>query len=348
MELRRAERLVRSTILGWPFPATNAVTRFEVEGREHLEAALARRDREGRGLITISNHQSLFDDPLVLCELLGLRFFTVESKRWWSTPCQHNFCPSGTSPKDRFVRYFSDVSNMIFFERPSKNGEGIRIFEELAPTMARRIPAEALARFEAAAGAEGLDLEAWLGRFVTAGDGDRLAPLNQIGMIEACARLVTGDWVHFFPEGTRSRTLALKEPKRGVGKVIYHAAEAEVLPICFYGMHDVLPVSAAVPRPLQRVVVTVGAPIAARHFDRLRCRPPTPETFGTVVEVAWEAVKALRPATLARYLGPAKAAEVLLAEAPAAFSPAGEVTGHPLGAADRMPGRRRPERASAR
>ena len=329
MDLRRIERLVRSSILATPFRATNMASHYEIEGREHLEAALERRARTGGGLITISNHQSLFDDPIVLFQLVSPTHYSVETKAWWSTPCEHNFSPAGSTPKDRFVRYFSGVSNMVFFERPGKNGNGVRRVDDYAALLARRGGAGLARRVEAAAAAAGTDAETWLRRFVTTGDVDKLKALNQAGMIEACARVATGDWLHLFPEGGRSRTLSLRKPKRGVGKVIYHCPDAQVLPICFYGMHDVLPVKAALPRPFKKVVVTVGEPVPASRLDLLRRLPPSAETFQAVVEAAWESVVALRPNTLVKYLGPAKAEELLLAEAPAAYQPAGEVVGHP-------------------
>ena len=342
MGVRRVERLVRSALLGWPFPATNLVTRYDIEGREQLEAALERRARTGRGLVTISNHQSLFDDPIVLCQLARALPFTVESKVWWSTPCECNFRPCGGSPKDRFVRYFSDVANMVFFERPGKNGHGIRRVEDYVEVLRRRVDPATMERFAAAAAADGLGLEAWLGRFVTPGDGPRLAALNQAGMVESLARVETGDWLHFFPEGGRSRTLQLRAPKRGVGKVLYHCPDVDVIPICFYGMHDVLPVDSFVPRPLRRVAVTVGEPVPASRIAPLRAPRPSPETFEAVVAAAWESVVALRPRTLARYLGPARAEALLRAEAPADDRPTGELVGIPTPGA----GRRERPRAS--
>ncbi len=44
------------------------MNKFEVHGRERLDAALLQ--REGRGLLTVSNHVSLFDDPLLVANLV--------------------------------------------------------------------------------------------------------------------------------------------------------------------------------------------------------------------------------------------------------------------------------------
>src|SRR5438094_3347608 len=41
---------------------TRVMNRLDVEGRENLDAV---QSRDGRGLLTFSNHVSLFDDPLL-------------------------------------------------------------------------------------------------------------------------------------------------------------------------------------------------------------------------------------------------------------------------------------------
>ncbi len=327
MGLRRTERLVRSTILATPFMATNLLTHYEIAGRRHLEAALAQRARSGCGLVTISNHLSLFDDPMVLFKLLGIRHYSVESKCWWSTPCESNFSPSGSSSKDRFVRYFSDVSNMVFFARRGKLRKQVELVSEYAAIFEKRGGPELMSHLEAAAAREGQDVETWLRRFVTLGHQQHNAALNQVGMIEACARIATGDWLHFFPEGGRARTLHLRAPKKGVGKVLYHSEGAIILPICFYGMQDVWPVNATLPRLFKRVVVTIGEPVSSRQLAPLRAQQPGPEAFQALVDEAWESVSALRLTTLARYLGTAQAENMLRTDTPAAAAPAAEPIG---------------------
>jgi 1-acyl-sn-glycerol-3-phosphate acyltransferase len=300
-DFNRVERLIRSRILGSPFVATSLLTRFEVFGRENLLRAIERSKEHGTGLVTYSNHQSLFDDPIVLLAILGLRDFTVESKVWWSTPCQSNFYPEGKSLRTRFVRYFSDVSNMIFISRKGKTGR-LSLPSSYLSALNERGEVGLVEKILTRAAARGLGGgETYLRRFVTEGDTEHLAPFNQVGMVEACARLDLGDWLHFFPEGGRCRTLDLKPPKAGMGKALYHCREAEFLPICFCGMQDVLPIRAAVPRPFRRVVVFVGEPVSTRRFDPLRSRPATPELYQELVHAAWEPVQSLWPLALARH-----------------------------------------------
>lgn len=49
---------------------------------------------------------------------------------------------------------------------------------------------------------------------------DRGQGLQQQGMQAAQQRLSRGDWVHVFPEGTRSRDGRMGQAKRGVGRLI--------------------------------------------------------------------------------------------------------------------------------
>jgi 1-acyl-sn-glycerol-3-phosphate acyltransferase len=299
--MSRLERRIRSSVFASTFTVANVLTRHEIFGQEHLLAAIGRSRCSGRGLITVSNHQSLFDDPMLIAALLGIRDLSCESKIWWSTPCQTNFSPNGKSLRDRFVRYFSDVSNMVFFARPGKKGQ-IPVPDHYLESLSGFDRDEVRARIENRAAALGLpDGESYMRRFVTPGSPQHMAPLNQLGMVEACARVDLGYWLHFFPEATRSRGLELGSPKRGVGKVLYHCPDADVLPFCFCGMHTVMPVGATLPRPLQRVVVFIGEPVPARKLAELRRGAPTPERFQALASAAWEPIQSLWPLARARY-----------------------------------------------
>ena len=290
---RQIEKLHRSRILAIPFTLTNLLTKFEIHGKEHLEQAIERSKRTGRGIITISNHQSLFDDPLILQTILGIKDFTLESKAWWSTPCKSNFNPAGKSFSARFVRYFSEVANMVFFERPAKKGGVLELPHSYLEALNQRCDAQLLDRIMDRAAELGTGGESLLRTFITEGNPIKMAPLNQTGMIEACARIMLGDWLHFFPEGGRSRTASLRPPRRGVGKALYCCPDAEVIPFAFCGMHDVMPINKAFPRPMQKVVVKVGKPVSQAQLQPLRAYPQTPETFAALTATAWSSVQSL-------------------------------------------------------
>ncbi len=49
---------------------------------------------------------------------------------------------------------------------------------------------------------------------------ERGAGVHQLGMRVAGARLAAGDWVHVFPEGTRSRGTRMGPCRRGVGALV--------------------------------------------------------------------------------------------------------------------------------
>ncbi|NMC69881.1 MAG: 1-acyl-sn-glycerol-3-phosphate acyltransferase [Myxococcales bacterium] len=303
----------RSYLVGGTFNLINLMTRYDVEGREHLLEAVERAAASGRGLITVSNHVSLFDDPMVLVKVLRLRNFNVQTKCWWSTACASNFNPQGKGFGARATRWFNEVSNMVFMARAHKGCRAHELPESLVGTLGPRLGWKRLELLEGKAREAGLDVEGYLRRFVTARPGEEPTSLDQLGMLEACARVNAGDWLHFFPEAGRSRNLSLRPARPGVGKVIYHSPEAEVVPLCFYGTQDVLPVGAVFPRPFRRVVVSVGRPLSAPVLDGLRRGPAVVETFAEISRFALAGVAALRPGVLARYMG-AQAAFDLLAE----------------------------------
>lgn len=315
----------RSYLVGGTFNLINLMTRYDVEGREHLLEAVERAASRGRGLITVSNHVSLFDDPMVLVKVLRLRNFNVQTKCWWSTACASNFNPQGKGLGARVTRWFNEVSNMVFMARAYKGCKATELPDSLVGMLGGRLGWKRLEMLEAKAREEGLDLEAYLRKFVTARPGEQPTSLDQPGMLEACARVNVGDWLHFFPEAGRSRNLSLRPARPGVGKVIYHAPEAEVVPLCFYGTQDVLPVGAVFPRPFRRVVVSVGRPLSAPVLEALRREPPTVETFAEISRFALSGVAALRPGVLARYMG-AQAAFDLLAEEAAEEALAAQAT----------------------
>jgi monolysocardiolipin acyltransferase len=161
----------------------------EMRHAERLEEARGR----GRGLLTLANHVSLFDDPWLTACLSGAQW---SSLRWIA----------------------ADALN--FFGSPLK-----------------------AAVFNA-------------GKCVPIVRG---AGLDQPGMHFLVERLAAGDWVHFFPEGTRTRNEdgSMQSLKPGFAHLI-RAARPVVLPFHHRGMREILPVGARVPRIGRQVVVEFG------------------------------------------------------------------------------------------
>jgi 1-acyl-sn-glycerol-3-phosphate acyltransferase len=71
--------------------------------------------------------------------------------------------------------------------------------------------------------------------------------------------LAGGDWLGLAPEGTRSRTGALGEPKPGVALLAFRSG-AEVVPVALWGTEKLWPVGKLLPRPGTVVHIRFGAP----------------------------------------------------------------------------------------
>lgn len=88
----------------------------------------------------------------------------------------------------------------------------------------------------------------------------RGAGLDQPGMDFLIDRLKLGDWVHVFPEGTRSREpdSRLRRPlKTGMAHMVQRARPL-LLAFHHRGMHEVLPIGARIPRVGKTVTVRFG------------------------------------------------------------------------------------------
>ncbi|KAG2499894.1 hypothetical protein HYH03_002182 [Edaphochlamys debaryana] len=90
--------------------------------------------------------------------------------------------------------------------------------------------------------------------------------LAQPGMAAAEARLAAGDWVHIFPEGTRSRDgVSLGAVRKGVGRLVASlpddAPPPLVVPFVHRGMEGVMPRGSVLPATGQKIDVLVGDPI---------------------------------------------------------------------------------------
>lgn len=315
--LERVKKRLSAYIPFASFISVHALINWDIHGGKNLIGALAMAEREGRGVIGISNHQSLFDDPLLYIAIINIFNPSYAVKCWRSTADKHNFNPAGESLRARLTRAFFKPCNMIYLERKKKrNGRPPSVHDNPLIPLSQRLDDRTLRTLAQKAKGLGVDIKTYLQSYLTQGKdgivGD-LAAINQIGLLEAIASADGGGWVHMFPEGTRSRTIHLEEPKPGVGKVIYHARDAIVVPFAFHGMHKVSPTGALglIPRPFNTVVVNVGRPISPHKLKALRAGPPTMKTFAGLSNIAMSAIHELRPFVLRRYYG-ADVADVIL------------------------------------
>lgn len=91
---------------------------------------------------------------------------------------------------------------------------------------------------------------------------DRGAGMHQRGMAAAEDRLAGGDWVHIFPEGTRSRDGKLGPVRKGIGRLVAACPQPPlIVPFVHQGMEGVMPKGTKVPKVGQSVQVLVGEPI---------------------------------------------------------------------------------------
>jgi monolysocardiolipin acyltransferase len=90
----------------------------------------------------------------------------------------------------------------------------------------------------------------------------RGAGADQPGFAFIADRLRAGDWVHIFPEGGRTRDPngLLRTPfKNGIGRMILDTKPIAI-PYYHYGMHQVMPIGAYLPRFGHQVHLKFGTP----------------------------------------------------------------------------------------
>jgi 1-acyl-sn-glycerol-3-phosphate acyltransferase len=84
-----------------------------------------------------------------------------------------------------------------------------------------------------------------------------------------------------FPEGTWSATGELLPGRPGVGKVIYDARPAKMIPVAVKGTDRILPRNSWIPRIVRRAKIVYGPPMdLGRFYDR----PDNVETSRLIVE----------------------------------------------------------------
>jgi len=124
--------IARTVVTGARF-ITRVMNRLEVGGREHLEAV---RERGSRGLLTISNHVSLYDDPLLTSNFVRLSYDKI---RWVGADAL-NFFGSGRKawffnsgrvvPIVRGRRGGINQPGMEFLRDRLADGEWVHMFPE--------------------------------------------------------------------------------------------------------------------------------------------------------------------------------------------------------------------------
>jgi len=99
-----------------------------------------------------------------------------------------------------------------------------------------------------------------------------------------------GGILHIYPEGTRTRTGKIGEPKVGIGRIVYESG-APVVPMYHRGLEKILPIGTVVPRIFHHVYASVGEPI---YFDEELKLPNTPDTWRLIVEKIMKGIYAER------------------------------------------------------
>ncbi len=103
----------------------------------------------------------------------------------------------------------------------------------------------------------------WFMRQVKSIPLERGKGMNQEGMMRLSDAVKNGGILHIYPEGTRSRTGKIGEPKPGIGKIICETS-APVVPVYYQGIEKILPIGSKFPRLGKDVVISIGKPI---YFD---------------------------------------------------------------------------------
>ena len=87
--------------------------------------------------------------------------------------------------------------------------------------------------------------------------------------IELMTRISSQSVIVIFPEGRRSPDGRLQPGKAGVGKIIYDARPAKVIPVMIEGSDRMLPRGRVLPRMNQTVTITYGPALDfSEYFDQ--------------------------------------------------------------------------------
>jgi 1-acyl-sn-glycerol-3-phosphate acyltransferase len=89
---------------------------------------------------------------------------------------------------------------------------------------------------------------------------------GDVGSMDRMVEALKTDVLVVFPEGTWSTTGRLLPGRSGVGKVIYDARPAKILPVAVKGTDGILPRDAWIPRIGRRAKIAYGPPMDLRRF----------------------------------------------------------------------------------
>ena len=110
--------------------------------------------------------------------------------------------------------------------------------------------------------------------------------IYQEGVVRLIEALREGGVLHIFPEGTRTRSGEMGEPKAGIGRIVYESG-ALVVPMYHRGLDRVLPIGSGAPRIGKRIFVEIGEPLS---FEEERKLPNTPDTWRIISKRIMEAI----------------------------------------------------------
>jgi 1-acyl-sn-glycerol-3-phosphate acyltransferase len=131
-------------------------------------------------------------------------------------------------------------------------------------------------------------LRTWGAFPVRRGKGDREA-------MESMVRLLRSSVIVLFPEGTRSPDGHLQPGRAGVGKVIYDARPAKVIPVLIQGSDRLLPRGCILPRFFRAITISYGLPVDLSQFY---AREDSVEVSQAIVDQVMRAIDRLRNAGL--------------------------------------------------
>ena len=109
--------------------------------------------------------------------------------------------------------------------------------------------------------------------------------------IETMTQLLPMSVIVIFPEGKRSTDGRLQPGKAGVGKIVYDAKPAKVIPVLIEGSERLLPKGRILPRLFQTVSITYGPPL---DLSRFLSSENSVELSQQIVAVIMRAIERLR------------------------------------------------------